>query len=188
MQAGIKETGFSGHIFHKEAAQYIADQGMLDESIQRLGRWTSNAFKLYYKSSPATLYHLNLSFQKGIPLAVPRVTVLISKKLASGLPKPQGDGLPINQTSITHNPSLGTSLFFGQLRAPRPGESHPESPACQAAPPRERLRSNVVPLQLGHVPQRPAYSTSQITWLDCFAVSLLLHVQFFQKCNKILNH
>lgn len=87
VQAGIKETGFLGHSFCKGAAQY-ADQGMLDESIQRLGRWTSNTFKLYFKSSPATLYNLNLSFQKSIPPAVPRARVPTSKKLASGLPKP----------------------------------------------------------------------------------------------------
>ncbi len=48
---------------------------MLDESIQRLGRWTSNAFKLYFTTTPETLFDLNLSFQKGMPLAVPRATV-----------------------------------------------------------------------------------------------------------------
>lgn len=33
VQAGIKETGFSGYGFRKRAAQYAADQGMLDKSI-----------------------------------------------------------------------------------------------------------------------------------------------------------
>ncbi len=34
---------------------------MLDESIQRLGRWTSNAFKLYFITIPETLFNLNLT-------------------------------------------------------------------------------------------------------------------------------
>ncbi len=44
---------------------------MLDKSIQRLGRWISNAFKLYFTTTPETLFNLNLSFQNGRPLAVP---------------------------------------------------------------------------------------------------------------------
>ncbi len=44
---------------------------MLDESIQKLGRWTSNAFKLYFTTNPETLFNLNLSFHKGMPLAIP---------------------------------------------------------------------------------------------------------------------
>ncbi len=48
---------------------------MLDESIQRLGPWTLNAFKLYFITTPETLFNLNLSFHKGMPLAVPRATV-----------------------------------------------------------------------------------------------------------------
>ena len=72
IQAGIAETAFSGRSFRKSAAKHAADHGVLDESIQRLGRWTSNAFQLYFRTSLATLYNLNLSFQKGIPPAVPR--------------------------------------------------------------------------------------------------------------------
>lgn len=56
----------------EERAQHAADNRMLDESIQRFGRWTSNSFQLYFKTSPATLFHLNLSFQKGTPLAILR--------------------------------------------------------------------------------------------------------------------
>ncbi len=72
---GLSESNFSGHNFRKEAAQHAADHGILDESIQKLGRWTSNAFKLYFTTTPETLFNLNLSFQKGIPLAVPRATM-----------------------------------------------------------------------------------------------------------------
>ena len=48
---------------------------MLDESIQRLGRLTSNAIKLYFTTIPETMFNLNLSFHKGMPLAVSRTTV-----------------------------------------------------------------------------------------------------------------
>lgn len=75
VSAGLSESDFSGHSFRKGAAQHAADNGMLDESIQRLGRWTSNAFKLYFTTTPETLFNLNLSFQKGIPLAIPRAVV-----------------------------------------------------------------------------------------------------------------
>ena len=73
--AGINDSAYSGHSFRKEAAQHAADHGMLDESIQRLGRWSSNAFQLYLQTSQASLFNLNLSSQKGIPLAVPRAVV-----------------------------------------------------------------------------------------------------------------
>ena len=73
--AGINDSAYSGHSFRKGAAQHATDHGMLDESIQRLGRWSSNAFQLYFQTSQASLFNLNLSFQKGIPLAVPRAVV-----------------------------------------------------------------------------------------------------------------
>lgn len=78
-QAGLFEAAYSGHSFRKGAAQHAADHGMLDESIQRLGRWTSNAFTLHFTTSPEALFNLNLSFQKGIPLAVPRATTPSAK-------------------------------------------------------------------------------------------------------------
>lgn len=56
---------YSGHSFRKGAAQHASDHGMPHESIQQLGRWTSNAFQLYFKTSPFTLYNLNLRFQTG---------------------------------------------------------------------------------------------------------------------------
>lgn len=76
---GLPEAGYSGHSFRKGAAQHAADNGMLDESIKRLGRWSSDAFKLYFTTSPETLFNLNLSFQKGIPLAIPRVDSLATE-------------------------------------------------------------------------------------------------------------
>ena len=86
--AGLSEANYSGHSFRKGAAQHAADHGMLDESIQRLGRWTSNAFKLYFTTTPETLFNLNLSFQKGMPIAVPRATVQGPTVTAMQGPKP----------------------------------------------------------------------------------------------------
>ncbi len=60
--AGLSESNYSGHSFRKRAVQDKADYGILDKSIQRLGSWTSNAFKLYFPTTPETLFNLNLSF------------------------------------------------------------------------------------------------------------------------------
>ncbi len=66
---GLPEANYSGHSVRKRAAQHAADYGILDETIQRLGRWTSNAFKLYFTTTLETLFNFNLRFQKGRPLA-----------------------------------------------------------------------------------------------------------------------
>jgi len=63
--AGISDVGFFGHSFRKGAAQHAADHGMLNEKIKRLGRWTSESFKLYFKDSEKTLLNLSYRFQKG---------------------------------------------------------------------------------------------------------------------------
>lgn len=72
---GLSKSNYSGHSFRKRAAQHAAKYNILDESIQRLSRWTSNAFKLYFTITSKTLFNLKLNFQKGMPLAVPRVVV-----------------------------------------------------------------------------------------------------------------
>ena len=61
---------------------------MLNESILRLGRWTSNTFKLYFTTTPGRLFNLNLSFQKGMALAVFRATVQGPTVTAMRGPKP----------------------------------------------------------------------------------------------------
>lgn len=81
-QAGISETGFSGHSFRKGAAQHASDQGMLNSQIQKLGRWTSNSYQLYFETSSETLFNLNLRFQTGRPLSIPRVAEKSRKKPA----------------------------------------------------------------------------------------------------------
>ena len=64
--AGIQSSkSFTGHSFHKGAAQHAADNGMLEEHIKKLGRWTSEAFRLYFQTSAESLYGLSLRFQTG---------------------------------------------------------------------------------------------------------------------------
>ncbi len=79
---GLSQSDYSGHSFGKSAAPHAADHSMLDEMIQRLGRWTSNAFCPYFTTSSDSLYNLNLSFKKSMPLAVPRAVVPPSKKVS----------------------------------------------------------------------------------------------------------
>ena len=74
--AGLAQSNYFGYSFRKDAAQHAADHGMLDEMIQKLGWWTCNAFRLYFTTLPKLLYNLNLSFQKGMPLAVPKATIV----------------------------------------------------------------------------------------------------------------
>ena len=87
--AGFSESNYCGHSFRKGAAQHEANHSMLDESIQRLGRWTSNAFKLYFTTTPKTLFNFNLSYQKGMPLAIPRATVQRPTVTTVREPKPR---------------------------------------------------------------------------------------------------
>ena len=68
VQAGLDPIlvkSYTGHSFRKEAAQHAADNGMLEEHIKKLGRWTSEAFRLYFQTSAESLYGLSLRFQTG---------------------------------------------------------------------------------------------------------------------------
>jgi len=65
---GIDPNGITLHSFRKGAAQHAKDSGLRDDQIQTLGRWSSQAFKLYFKTSAATLYAYNIQFQTGKPL------------------------------------------------------------------------------------------------------------------------
>lgn len=62
---GINDFGYSGHSFRRGAAQHASDNGMLEEHIQLLGRWTSQSFRLYFDASKTKLYTLNRQFQTG---------------------------------------------------------------------------------------------------------------------------
>lgn len=56
---------FAGHSPRRGAAQHAADNGIMDEDIQKLGRWTSQAFKGYFHISLAYKHTLNRRFQLG---------------------------------------------------------------------------------------------------------------------------
>jgi hypothetical protein len=65
---GIDPRDYTLHSFRKGAAQHAKDSGMRDDQIQALGRWTSQAFQVYFKTSAATLYAYQMQFQNGKPL------------------------------------------------------------------------------------------------------------------------
>jgi hypothetical protein len=67
---GIDSTGIKGHSFRKGAAQHAHDAGILHDQIQALGRWSSEAFRLYFSTSQTTLYAWNRQFQTGLPTPV----------------------------------------------------------------------------------------------------------------------
>ena len=61
----ILYQAYSGHSLRKRAAQHALDNTIFDEHIQKLGRWLSQTFQLYFQTSTASLYSLNLCFQTG---------------------------------------------------------------------------------------------------------------------------
>ena len=65
----ITAKSYTGHSFRKGAAQHASDNGMLDQHIQKLGRWTSRAFQLYFETSVSSLYTLSMRFQTGRALS-----------------------------------------------------------------------------------------------------------------------
>ena len=67
---GIDSTGIKGHSFRKGAAQHAHDAGILNEQIQALGRWSSEAFRVYFSTPPTMLYAWNRQFQTGSPTPV----------------------------------------------------------------------------------------------------------------------
>jgi integrase len=61
---------YAGHSLRRGAAQHAADNGILEYDIQRLGRWSSAAFKGYFHISHAYKYALNRRFLTGKALPV----------------------------------------------------------------------------------------------------------------------
>jgi hypothetical protein len=66
---GINTEFYKLHSFRIGAAQHAADSGLRHDQIQTLGRWSSQAFKVYFTTSPATLYSYSVQFQTGKPLS-----------------------------------------------------------------------------------------------------------------------
>jgi hypothetical protein len=67
---------YSGHSFRRGAAQHASDNGMLGYDIQRLGRWSSDAFKLYFEENLLNRYVLNRRFLTGSTPAITNMAVL----------------------------------------------------------------------------------------------------------------
>ena len=66
-RANVLRSPYAGHSFRRGAAQHAKNHGVLDEHVQALGRWTSDAFRRYYDTSHAELFYLNKTFQTGRP-------------------------------------------------------------------------------------------------------------------------
>jgi len=67
---GLNIAGIKGHSFRKGAAQHAHDAGVLQEQIQALGRWSSEAFRLYFSTPSSVLYAWNRQFQTGLPAPI----------------------------------------------------------------------------------------------------------------------
>jgi len=65
----IPAAQYTGHSFRRGAAQHALDHGFSNEEVQRLGRWTSDAFRLYCSTSQADAFRLSQRFQLGTPPA-----------------------------------------------------------------------------------------------------------------------
>lgn len=59
--AGYKSSDYSGHSFRRGAATSAAAAGYSSHEIQLLGRWRSDAYKLYIDTDPSRILHLNRS-------------------------------------------------------------------------------------------------------------------------------
>jgi hypothetical protein len=71
MTAGFDAIRFSGHSFRCGAASSAAAAGFTKFEIQQLGRWRSNAYKLYIDVSHPHLLNLSARLHWAIPAAPP---------------------------------------------------------------------------------------------------------------------
>jgi hypothetical protein len=56
LRVGIPPDGYRGHSFRKGAAQEAHNNGLTQEEIQTLGRWSSGTVQRYFKNEPAERY------------------------------------------------------------------------------------------------------------------------------------
>ena len=74
-QAGIRNADeYRGHSFRRGAAQHASNIGILDAEIQALGRWSSRAFKAYFKTIHTHRFNLSWRFSTGQSLPLRHTT------------------------------------------------------------------------------------------------------------------
>ncbi|TFY57507.1 hypothetical protein EVJ58_g6982 [Rhodofomes roseus] len=69
--AGLDPTGYSGHSFRRGAASSAAAAGYSDFEIQQLGRWRSDAYRLYIDIPRDRVLHLSSRLHWADPHAQP---------------------------------------------------------------------------------------------------------------------
>jgi hypothetical protein len=65
---GILPNGYSNHSFRRGVAQHAHNCGFAESQTAQLGRWTSDAVKLYYNTSETERLQLNSNFQRSVPI------------------------------------------------------------------------------------------------------------------------
>jgi hypothetical protein len=70
-QAGVNPDNYSGHSFRKGAATDARTAGLSEEEIKTLGRWKSNAWKLYVTQHPEYRLQVAQRFRNGPPAGQP---------------------------------------------------------------------------------------------------------------------
>ena len=63
-QVGIEQSRYNGHSFRIGAATMAARQGIEDSMIQTLGRWRSDAYKIYIRLPRAQLASISKTLSK----------------------------------------------------------------------------------------------------------------------------
>jgi hypothetical protein len=71
LSAGINPANFAGHSFRRGAASQAAAAGCADHEIQLLGRWRSDAYKLYIDMDIRRLLHVSKLLHMGHPPTAP---------------------------------------------------------------------------------------------------------------------
>ena len=110
----------TGHSFRRGAAQHASDLGMLHHEIQLLGRWSSDAFKLYFTATPRQRLLLQRQLHA---MAPPSYTTDTFPTLAQEAPL----GSSIPSTLGTGSTDLG-QLLPGLVRCSKSPDTAPEPP------------------------------------------------------------